>query len=124
METKRSRILRSLLYLDVTLTALPMALQSAIFLPPLLPLNGNQFDYLYVIFIPFGLIGLLGLAACLFRQLHALQIVAAVFLLVLYLSTSNLAYVMDSQPWLLAGLLLNAAAAFALSASIHKVERE
>ena len=123
METKKSRTLRSLLYLDVALTALPLALFSLLFLLTRFPFAGNQFGYLYALFIPLGLIGLLGLAACLSRRLYALQIVAAVGLLLLYLSTSDLAYLLHSQPLLPVVLLLNAVAAFLLSAGIHKAER-
>lgn len=123
MATKKAKVLRSLLYTDVALVTGMLLVMVLMVVANFRTLTGMLDVSTLYILAGIGGIGALSLAACIFRRLHALQTVAALGLLLLYLVTQNFAYALTSQPLLLAALVLNPVAVFALSAFIDREEK-
>jgi hypothetical protein len=123
METKKAKVLRSLLYTDVALVTGMLLVMVLMVVANFRTLTGMLDVSTLYILAGIGGIGALSLAACVFRRFHALQAVAAVGLLLLYLVTQNLVYAIRSQPLLLAILVLNPIAVFALSVFIDREEK-
>jgi hypothetical protein len=123
VETKKSRILRSLLYTDAVLVTGMLLVMVLMVLANFRTLTGMLSASTLYILAGIACIGALSLTACVFRRLHAMHAVAAVGLLLLYLVTQNFAYALRSQPLLLAMLVLNPVAVFVLSAFIDREEK-